>query len=188
MKLVCIFDKWRTKDVLTEITPKANFLRFNVCIQIHTYMQHMHNTQTAEVKDLYVYQNLFSVWYFTFQSTGPSGYITGLYVSDRQETNVTISWKPLECYKQNGPAIAYGIRLYKGLEFTSATIAADSQTSYTLYNLVPCWSGYAFSVALINEVGVGDYSPPLPVAVKSGKKNTYQNVHTYITSTYMTDA
>ena len=50
-----------------------------------------------------------------------------------------------------------------------STMNADSDaTSYTIGNLFPCCSDYALSIAVMNEAGIGDFSPPLSVATKPG--------------------
>ena len=64
--------------------------------------------------------------------------------------------------------MAYAIRLYIGLHYSSSTIADSDATSYTVEYLAPCRNDYAFSIAVINEAGVGDFSPPLLIAVQPG--------------------
>ena len=103
-----------------------------------------------------------------FLPVGPDGYPPSLHVSAKHTTSVTVSWAKLEYYRQNGPFIGYVIRLYSGMHYSLASIADRDTTSYTIENLVPFHFDYAFSIAVMNEAGVGEFSPPLHIAVQPG--------------------
>ena len=117
-----------------------------------------------------------------FVPTGPNGYPPSLHVSAKYTSSITVSWAKLECYKQNGPILGYSVRLYIGTHYMTDMITDSQATSYTIKNLLPCSSNTAFSIAVLNEAGLGDFSPPLSFATQS-RTCICMCTHTYSTCT-----
>ena len=77
---------------------------------------------------------------------------------------VTFGWKEIECDRRNGVLLGYELKLFYDDEIYTDRVTA----SVTCYTVVPkprhqFFLPKAISVAAINELGVGDYSPPLTI-------------------------
>ena len=69
-----------------------------------------------------------------------------------------IVWEPLECYQENGPIAGYQYRVYYDItNYSDATVARN----VTILNLLLHRTLKAFSVAAMNEAGIGEHCPPL---------------------------
>ena len=103
---------------------------------------------------------------FCFWPVGVSSYPQELkqICSDPNTGSVTFSWRVIECKQVNGILLGYEVKLYYGEE-TCTERVIESMTTYTILPrrkhkfLLP----KAISVAAINEVGVGNHSPPVNI-------------------------
>lgn len=96
------------------------------------------------------------------KSTGPSGYPTGLHVSDETVQSLTFTWNPLECQFRNGRLTGYELRFYS--TYNDVQIFYTTDTRATFGNLRNSSSGYGLSVAAVNQAGTGDHSPLIEAA------------------------
>ena len=65
----------------------------------------------------------------------------------------------MKCHQENGPITGYEYRAYYDLfHYTEGTVD-KSTTTYTIYDT----NIQAFSVAAINEAGVGEHCPPMKI-------------------------
>ena len=90
----------------------------------------------------------------------------------QNSTYITFSWKELKCHQQNGPITGYQYHTYHDLfmlQYDEGIV--DSTTStLTLFDTAV----QAFSVAAVNEAGVGEHSPALKLTLPyMGKKDYY---------------
>ena len=71
----------------------------------------------------------------------------------------------MNCHEENGPITGYEYRLYHTLlPYTDGTVDQNT-TTYTIYDT----NVEAFSVAAINEAGIGEHCPLLQIpAFRSG--------------------
>ena len=90
--------------------------------------------------------------------TEPSGYPTQLRIVQQTPAFVVFQWNQLKCHQENGPITGYALRTYYQFQYTEGTVDKNT-TSYTIYDT----HIQAFSVAAINEVGIGDHCPPVHV-------------------------
>ena len=94
-----------------------------------------------------------------------SGFPQGLkQVSSGTARGAKFVWKELDCWKINGALLGYEVKLYYD-EVTGTGRVSESTTTYTIWrpynSILPMPN--AISVAAINEVGVGDHSPPVMI-------------------------
>ena len=90
---------------------------------------------------------------------GPSGYPSKLKIVHQTSTHVTLQWNHLECDQENGPITGYEYHAYYDLfEYTEGTLDQNT-TTYTIYDA----DIQAFSVAAINEAGIGEHCYPLQI-------------------------
>ena len=103
-----------------------------------------------------------------FSFEGPSGYPSQLQIIKQTFLKVTFQWKELECYEQNGPITGYHYRVYYSLNhFDEGKVDKNATTVTLFYKRMK-----SFTVAAANEIGIGEYSPPLLVPyVKKGTEN-----------------
>ena len=98
--------------------------------------------------------------------SGVCGYPQGLrgVCNDPEEGSITFGWKAVDCERMNGLLLGYEVKLHYDEE-TRTERVVESVTTYTISPLTkPGWSyPKAISVAAVNEVGVGDYSPPVKI-------------------------
>ena len=77
---------------------------------------------------------------------------------------ITFSWKDIECEQINGVLLGYEVKVY----FDEDVQVQRLIGSVTTYIVSPIWKPKlslpnAISVAAINQLGVGDHSPPLKI-------------------------
>lgn len=88
----------------------------------------------------------------------PSGYPLDLKVLSANAISVTFGWSNVECDKINGRLLGYECKFH----FDNCTHIQRVVASITNYTIsVPAFEAVprAFSVAAINQVGVGDHCP-----------------------------
>lgn len=102
----------------------------------------------------------------------PSGYPSVIQITIQTSETVTFEWKALECYQENGPITGYNYRIYYNLNNYNAATVSSSITMITLFHQ----NIQGFSVAAMNEAGIGEHCPPLPVL------NLDQGMETILTS------
>ena len=81
-----------------------------------------------------------------------------------QRRGITFSWREIECEPSNGVLLGYEIKLYYDDQMCTVRVG-ESVTTFTIephWRLRPYFPK-AISVAAINEVGVGDYCPPVNI-------------------------
>ena len=105
---------------------------------------------------------------------GPSGYPSKLKIVNQTSTYVTFQWNHLECDQENGPITGYEYRAYYDLfQYTEGTLNQNT-TTYTIYDA----DILAFSVAAINEAGIGEHCYPLHVPIFFSGTDTH--VYMYV--------
>ena len=74
----------------------------------------------------------------------------------------TFGWKQIPCDQRNGVLLGYEVKLHYESGFRTSRVS-DRQSTYTISTRRKYNNSFpeAISVAGINEVGVGDHSPPL---------------------------
>ena len=65
----------------------------------------------------------------------------------------------MKCHKENGPIAGYEYRAYYDLFHYTEGKLDQKTTTYTIYDT----NIQAFSVAAINEAGIGEHCPPLQI-------------------------
>ena len=94
--------------------------------------------------------------------TEPCGYPPGIKITDVTPLSITYEWGELECFQRNGVIQGYQIGLnLLGEEVLSLIITGSETTTFTFWGLTEVPHNYSFSIAAFNQVGVGDFSPPL---------------------------
>ena len=91
----------------------------------------------------------------------PSAFPTHLKVVLQTRNTVTLQWKRLECYEENGPIVGYQYRIYSDLihqHYQEGIVDGGTNRIRLLFGNT---RKKAFSVAAINEAGVGQHSPLL---------------------------
>ena len=103
-----------------------------------------------------------------FSFEGPSAYPPNVEIIKQTFQEVTFQWKELACPEQNGPITGYLYRVYYDhINFDEGRVDKNTATVTLLYKRMK-----TFSVAAANEVGIGQYSPPLLVpSVRKGTGN-----------------
>ena len=97
--------------------------------------------------------------------TEPSGFPSELKIVHQTSTFVAFQWNELKCYEENGPITGYEYRVYHTLFHYTDGTADRNTTTYTIYDT----SVQAFSVAAINDAGIGEHCPLLQIpAFRSG--------------------
>lgn len=84
------------------------------------------------------------------------------------ETFAIVSWKPLDCCKQNGVITGYRLRVeVEECSGQSFQIGLNGQnvTSYILDTLTP-HTQYTAQVAAVNAAGLGPFSIAMPFSTK----------------------
>ena len=80
---------------------------------------------------------------------------------------VTFQWEELECFEENGPITGYQYRIYYDLNHYDEARVDKETTTVTLFYK----NMQGFSVAAMNEAGIGEYCPPLQVPyINEGNK------------------
>ena len=84
---------------------------------------------------------------------------------DPQSGSVTFGWSEVECKEMNGVLLGYEVKLYYDEEETHTERLIDSVTTYTIarHSKPQRPLPKAISVAAINQLGVGDHSPPVRI-------------------------
>ena len=85
--------------------------------------------------------------------------------NDPKTGEVTFVWKEMECEQWNGLLLGYEVKVY----FDEEVLVETLLKSVTTYVTSPQWKPKislpkAISVAAINELGVGDHSPPVKIS------------------------
>ena len=89
----------------------------------------------------------------------PSAFPAHLKVVLQTRTAITVQWKRLECYEENGPITGYQYRIYSDLIHYNEGIVDGGTNRVKL--MFGNMRKRAVSVAAINEIGVGQHCPPL---------------------------
>ena len=117
-------------------------------------------------KLLFLYSNIYMYLSSLFLFSGVSGFPQDLkqVYNDPKTGRVIFGWKKLECERMNGVLLGYEVKLYYDEE-TCTERVIESVTSFAISPQckprIPL--PIAISVAAINEVGVGDHSPPVKI-------------------------
>ena len=91
--------------------------------------------------------------------TEPSGAPSNLRIVYQTSTSVTFQWNELKCHEENGPITGYEYRVYHTLfHYTDGKVDRNT-TTYTIYDT----NVQEFSVAAINDAGIGDHCPLLQI-------------------------
>ena len=91
--------------------------------------------------------------------TEPSSYPPDLMITAKTSSFITFQWSKLKCHQENGPITGYQYRVYRDLfQYTEGTID-QSTTTYTVFDTTML----SFSVAAMNEAGIGEHCPPLQI-------------------------
>ena len=105
----------------------------------------------------------------------PSGYPSQLHIILQTMLLVTFQWKELACYEEKGPITGYQYRVYYNFNYYEEGIVDRSTTMITL----PYNNMQGFSVAAINEAGIGVHCPPVEVPYFiQGNKSQYESLAT----------
>ena len=89
---------------------------------------------------------------------GPSGYPLNANII-LSSSSLTFEWQRLECFEENGPITGYEYRVYYNLVDYIKGVVAKNITQLTVMHT----NVQAFSVAAINEAGIGRHSPPVQI-------------------------
>ena len=79
-----------------------------------------------------------------------------------QSTEVSLGWRRVSCFKQNGPITSYFVKYYatcgpeRGVHHNKSVVANSTTIEY----LTP-YIEYAFQVAAVNVNGTGPFSEPI---------------------------
>lgn len=80
--------------------------------------------------------------------------------------SITYQWKEVQCCAQNGPILGYQIQVFQsGVIQHQSTLLGSQSTTYTITNFRYCQRSYSFSVAAVNEAGVGVQTKPLVAGI-----------------------
>ena len=87
---------------------------------------------------------------------------------------MTFEWQPLECFEENGPIIGYSYRVYSNFVHYMEGLLGRNKTVLTVWHT----NIQAFSVAAMNDAGIGEHCPPVQVpSFNSGNNNiTFLNM------------
>ena len=102
-----------------------------------------------------------------YDYVGPSGYPPYVNVISLEDLTAKFRWSKLECMKQNGPIIGYEYRLETEFETFIGRVGPE-ETSYTA--VFKKHTVAKFSVAAVNIVGMGDYSPNIKFRIRNVSK------------------
>ena len=72
---------------------------------------------------------------------------------------MTFQWQPLECFEENGPITGYYYRVYYNLVDYVEGLVGSNKAVLTLLHI----NIQAFSVAAMNEAGIGEHCPPVQI-------------------------
>ena len=101
-----------------------------------------------------------------FYLSGISSFPQGLkQISSSSEGEyITFVWDELECDLINGVLLGYEVKLYYDEKIITEKVS-KSTTTYSVLRVISYKNLFpnAISVAAVNEIGVGDHSPPLKV-------------------------
>ena len=85
--------------------------------------------------------------------------------SDPNTGDVTFDWRDIDCEQVNGALLGYEVKLYYDDGQTRTERVLESVTTYTISPQLK--HDYVFpraiSVAAINQLGVGNHSPPVNI-------------------------
>ena len=98
--------------------------------------------------------------------TEPSVYPSEVRIIMQTSLTVTFQWKALECYEENGPIIGYHYRAYQDLLHYDEGIVNWNVTTATFISS----DLNSFSLAAMNEAGIGEHCPPIQVHNFDGGK------------------
>lgn len=90
--------------------------------------------------------------------TAPTGYPTIGSVISISSTSVNITWNPVQCAKQNGQILGYGIQYSIGTLTNAFFLSYPESSYYIISGLIPK-KVYNFRIAAVNSAGLGPYSP-----------------------------
>ena len=103
----------------------------------------------------------------------PTGYPSEVKAIVQKATTVTFEWKKLECYQENGPITGYQYRIYYNQTHYNKGKVIGKTTRLTMVGK----KARSFSVAAINEAGIGPHCPPVPVpSFFEGCANVYKDL------------
>lgn len=94
--------------------------------------------------------------------TGPTGFPGGLRIVSVNSSFIKFRWNKLECNKQNGPLIGYQYKVCTVHKCLDGMIDSK-ETSCILHFEHRDSNKCTISIAAVNEVGIGDYSPNVSV-------------------------
>ena len=134
------------------------FILISSLLNLHAYLFHSvlearFTSFLRKVKQAYLHTTLCHSY------TEPFGYPSKLTIVLQTSTFVTFQWNELKCHEENGPITGYEYRLYHTQFHCTDGKVDRNTTTYTLYDT----SVQAFSVAAINEAGIGEHCPPLQI-------------------------
>ena len=102
----------------------------------------------------------------SFSFSGVPGFPQGLKQihQDCEMGSVTFGWNKIDCEQTNCVLLGYEVRLY----YDEGTHTERMNESVTTYSVLPQQKPKvslpkAISVAAVNELGVGDHSPPVKI-------------------------
>ena len=74
-------------------------------------------------------------------------------------TAISLSWREVNCTERNGAITGYSVQysIVGGIQSTTVNVTGDV-TSIVIDGLTEFTTIYTFSVAAINNIGVGNYS------------------------------
>ena len=98
-----------------------------------------------------MYPEYFSVSKCIEPSTHPSS----VRISQLTSNSVTFQWDHLKCNQQNGPITGYVYHLYNDVNQCTEGFLDHGTNTLTVFDTTV----QAFSVAAMNLVGIGEYSP-----------------------------
>ena len=93
----------------------------------------------------------------------PSGFPRNLRVVSILSSSIRFQWDALECEKHNGPLLGYEYHFDSGNETVTAIVGPNS-TTCIITLLQP--GRIVFSVAAVNDAGVGYHCPPVSAVVR----------------------
>ena len=100
----------------------------------------------------------------------PSGYPSEVKIFQLTSTSITFQWQRLKCQQENGPITGYQYRVYHDLfQYSEGTVECNT-TMVTLYDT----NVRAFSVAAMNEAGIGEHSPLLKLITSNSGEESWR--------------
>ena len=146
----------------------------NTHTHAHTYPTHVLTDTNRPLKCDKFWIKVWNLFQCSFWSVGINGFPHGLKqtCSDPNTGGVTFVWRDMQCEQVNGILLGYEVKLYYGEEIRTKRVLRF----VTNYTILPRWKDKyllpnAISVAAINEVGVGDHSPPVNIIIPGACKN-----------------